>query len=287
MYYIVILLYKVYFSVLDQIGFFLKKTDKMGYMADLDASKNCVTISEAAEHWEPLKAFVHNGKIDLGDPASLLEYNRAILHKLTGFTLEVPAGNLIPSICLRATYVRAITEFTTGVKRVIDIGTGATAIIALLAAHKGYEVTATEVDPRSLEYAKRNAEKNHLDIQFLISKGSILTGVLPEEEKGRIDLCMTYPPFYPNDKPGFTSKKKRGFGGTDSELFGGISGIEFSERYVEECAFFRVKYCTLIVHKQIYSEQIEKKLLNFGYSTKVVKIQAGRRSRYLLIGKLS
>ncbi len=253
-------------------------------MVEYNASAGCVTIEQAAESWEPLQKYVKNGRIDLGDPAALLEYNRGILFRLTGFSIEVPRGNLIPSICLRQTYIRIIEDRLPGVRTVVDVGTGASAILALLAANRGYRVLATEIDQRSLEYAQKNSEVNDQQIAFYRSTGGILDGVLPENLRGEIDLSMTYPPFYPDDRPGYTSKKKRGFGGTDSELFGGRTGIEFIRAYIEDCSIFRIKYCTLMVHKKVVVENIIKIFETLGHRTEVIDVIAGRRRRYLVIG---
>ncbi len=249
----------------------------------LDSSKNCLPIKDAVNHWPPLTSYVKSGKIDLGDPNALREYNMAILYWLTGYRIEMPMGNLIPAVCLRNTYVHYLRNRFPNAKVLVDIGTGASAILSLLAFHYGFDVVATEVDAVSLAYAKRNAEINHASIRFFQSQGGIFIDVIPKSLIEKIDICVTYPPFYPTDKPGRTSMKKRGFKGTGSELFGGETGMEFTVRYIEESIHLNIPITTVLLHKKKFAE-FASEAMESQYNVETIPIKAGNRIRYLVLG---
>ena len=249
----------------------------------LDSSKNCLPIKDAISQWPPLEHYAKSGKIDLGDPNALREYNRAILHWLTGYLIEMPKGNLIPAICLRNTYIHYLRDRFPNADVLVDIGTGASAILALLAFHHGFNVIATELDPVSLAHAKRNIELNHVSVRLFQSHGGIFTDVIPRPLIETIDICVTYPPFYPTDKPGRTSVKKRGFKGTGSELFGGETGIEFTVRYIGEAIALNIPIATVLLHKKEFADVAHAEMEKH-YDAETIPIKAGNRIRYLVLG---
>ncbi len=253
-------------------------------MVELDSSIGCITIADASAIWPELSQFIQNGKIDLGNPCALREYNRAILFGLTGFVINLPNGYLVPAICLRNTYVKFLRETFPQAKTVVDIGTGSSAILALLATHHGFQkVLATELDDLSFESAKQNIMNNEANVKLYKSSGGLIKGVIPEEILSSIDISITYPPFYPSDQPGRTSKKMKGFKGSDLELFGGTHGFEFTQMYLVEAMDLQIPYPSVLLHKKSYAEAAME-ILSTSYNSKIVPIKAGTRMRYIVYG---
>lgn len=77
--------------------------------------------------------------------------------------------------------------------KVLDIGTGSGCIpIALKSMQPGWEIHATDVSPKALEVAKKNAELNEVDVQFV--EDDIFTpSAFPSEMK--FDLIISNPPY--------------------------------------------------------------------------------------------
>jgi release factor glutamine methyltransferase len=71
--------------------------------------------------------------------------------------------------------------------RVLDMGTGS-GVLAIAAARRGSFVTAADVNPEAIEYARAQAEKERLKIEFVVSD-------LFEKIRNRYDLITFNPPY--------------------------------------------------------------------------------------------
>jgi release factor glutamine methyltransferase len=74
-------------------------------------------------------------------------------------------------------------------ERVLDMGTGS-GVSALLAARKGAEVVAVDVNPTAVVCARQNAERNAVATRITFRVGDIFDGV-----EGNFDLIVFDPPF--------------------------------------------------------------------------------------------
>ena len=131
----------------------------------------CVKIEDAVTTYPPLQKHVTtSGKIDLGDPLALTSYNKAVALALANLRITVPEGKLIPAVCLRHAYVKILAEnYLPKNARILDIGTGSSAIIALFAAQlHDMVVVATEIDPSSFASAQVNIRLNKLQHKSII-----------------------------------------------------------------------------------------------------------------------
>ena len=84
----------------------------------------------------------------------------------------------------------------------IDIGTGASCIYPLLGAvQRPWHFTATDIDPRSLEYARRNVQLNGLGHRVQILDRTAADALLPLDDLHveNIDFVMMNPPFYSSE----------------------------------------------------------------------------------------
>lgn len=74
-------------------------------------------------------------------------------------------------------------------ERVLDIGTGS-GVNAILAATKGAKVLAVDINPRAVDAARANAERNGLADRIEVRESDVFSGV-----EGRFDLIVFDPPF--------------------------------------------------------------------------------------------
>lgn len=260
----------------------------------LDIGTWCVTIKEALEKYSPLREYAHKGKIDLGDADALRVYNQAIAKVLLDLEIEVPQTHLIPTICLRYAYVKILKE-KYQIKSMLEIGTGASAIISLVAAKSyGIDVIATEINSDSLASAESNISRNKMDgkIHLIKSAGGILKGVVPRDDK--FDILTCYPPVYPDlDTVHYTKegRKLRGYQGAVSEMIGGgKDGFDFSRQLIDEAIsdYSNVldRISLLFIKKEHADMAIQIFEDNHCDSIETISIKAGNRFRYLVVARL-
>lgn len=118
--------------------------------------------------------------LDFKDVNSLRVLTCTLLKKDFDLDVEIPLDKLIPTVPLRLNYILWIEDLLSiskkdGEVKGIDIGCGASCVYPLMAAKKyGWKMIATEVDPASLEYAKRNIQKNNLETMINGKKNNFL-----------------------------------------------------------------------------------------------------------------
>lgn len=250
----------------------------------------CVKIETALQNYPSLAQYVIDGKLDFGDHESLSMYNKAVAFSLAKLDIEVPDPHLIPAVCLRYAYVRVVYDkFLQSPKKLLEIGTGASAIISLFAAQQfDLTVVATEINESSLRSAKRNITVNKLTdkIKLLRSTGGILDDVI--EVGSNFDILVTYPPTYAESNQDIGKLgKQRGFKGIDSEMIGGgLDGFEFTKKLLlEACSGrFSIKVITVMCLFKSHVSPSLKILKENDRKTKVIELLAGTRKRYIVIG---
>lgn len=200
-------------------------------------------------------------KFDLGDPETLSELNKCLFKELADLDIELPKGHLIPSYSLRMAYVEAINELLTSKIAnfsypIIEIGTGASAAIAMLLAKKyKRKVLATEINEISYQLAQRNIVKNKLSslITLIKSEGQIIKEIVPE---GKYTALMCYPPIYPADLTKL--EKQRGWKGVQSELIAGERELDFAIKLLNEAMNNNDVRINLITLQLMNKNQLEK-----------------------------
>jgi release factor glutamine methyltransferase len=109
-----------------------------------------------------------------------------------GLDIEVGPGVFIPRTRAEP-LVDAAVAARPDARVVVDLGTGSGAIAAALATRlPRAQVHATDLDPRALEFARRNAARHG----FTVHEGD-WWNTLPPELHGRIDLAVAYLPHVP------------------------------------------------------------------------------------------
>jgi release factor glutamine methyltransferase len=106
-----------------------------------------------------------------------------------GLDFDVNESTLIPrpdTEILVENAIEIIEKY--GCKTVLDIGTGSGAIAVSLAKYTNAEVTAVDISPKALETAKHNAEKNGVNVNFILSD-------LFENINTEFDVIVSNPPY--------------------------------------------------------------------------------------------
>lgn len=142
--------------------------------------------------------------------AEARSYGRALCRRCTGTPLQHVTGSvgfrrMVLEVRPGVFVPRPETEVTVDVAleaiavvehpRVVDVGTGSGAI-ALAIAHERPDATvwATDRSPEAVALASDNAGR--LGIRVTVAEGDLLDPV-PPDERGRIDLVVSNPPYVP------------------------------------------------------------------------------------------
>lgn len=143
-----------------------------------------------------------------------------------GLTFHVEPGVLIPRADTEILVEKALELMRPGA-RVLDIGTGSGAIaISLAKLGKSARVTAVDVSDKALEIARKNAESNGANVEFIKSDCfSALNG-------RKYDMIVSNPPYISDDEMrGLMPEVKLE---PELALFGGADGLDFYRRISRE-----------------------------------------------------
>lgn len=184
---------------------------------------------------------------------------KAILKRDHDLKIELPDDRLTPFIPVRLNYVRWMQQLldTTSSSytdafdrdRVVDgldIGTGATAIYALLACRERprWRMVGTDIDLTSLTSAARNIALNDLEDRIKLLESSADDPLIPLDRLGvrRLDFVMCNPPFYTSVKEMQDSLTGRGKSkppstictGCETEMVTSGGDLGFVKRMIDE-----------------------------------------------------
>ncbi len=235
-------------------------------------------VREAVKLFPELEEYIdERGRLDLSNRKARILYNKAIAKALFGLEIEYhPRGLVTPPIS-RYLFLKT---FLKGGEKVLEIGTGHTAMMALMADKLfNCKVTATELDDEFFEYARRNIERNLVKVRLIKSDGGIIRGVIPEGEL--FDVIFSAPPYYERPTRGVLTERE-GVGG-------GEHGEAFSVRLIEEAMDYLKpggKVALFLPDKKPLIKAIEEKGKALGYSARDVKFEVGTRWRHSLILEL-
>ena len=143
-----------------------------------------------------------------------------------GLTFHVEPGVLIPRADTEILVEKALELMRPGAC-VLDIGTGSGAIaISLAKLGKSARVTAVDVSDKALEIARKNAESNGVNVEFIKSDCfSALNG-------RKYDMIVSNPPYISDDEMrGLMPEVKLE---PELALFGGADGLDFYRRISRE-----------------------------------------------------
>jgi 23S rRNA A1618 N6-methylase RlmF len=239
-------------------------------------------ISDAIKSHPDLIPFLRSQnppRIDNENRQALLLYNKYIVSDVYQLDIEFePSIAIIPTPVMRYNFLIHVLKPNA---TIIEIGTGGSAIIALLAAkHFGSKVIATEVEPEYLEYAQKNILRNHLQekITLLNSHGKMLDGVIPFDTK--VDYIISNPPYYDEIR-----SPKVLWGGKRTELVGGQAGEQFVVQMIQEgWKYLNPEGVISFIIPKTRTEtliKIEEFLQQQQYDYDIIGLLAGNRTRYV------
>lgn len=257
----------------------------------LNAKDFSLPINQIKNQCPDLEQWLNSeDKIDLGNSKALFQYNKCLFKILDNIELDLSIDvgintNLIPTAGLRRAIVSAVLS-ETHPQKIIEIGTGATAIMALLFAKNNVQVIATEINPDSLQSAHKQVLINKFEerIKLLKSDGGILDYL---QKYFPVDCVVSLPPYYADETKSLPRSKK-GFRGVDSELYSFGQDIDFSVQLLQEWSTCNSSnfLCTLWKnHSSLEKAIVLMNELNLTH--KSIEITAGTRKRYLTITQRS
>jgi 23S rRNA A1618 N6-methylase RlmF len=157
-----------------------------------------------------LRPHARRPTVDFARAGATLAVTRAILRRHFRLSLALPPRHLVPAVPARAQYLAWAASLVGAARRarpasVLDVGTGPSAIYALLAARTlpdSWVVTATDVDPEALEHAAGNVARNELGGRVVVLPRTDADKVVPGPgyfaARGAPPLALVVcnPPFY-------------------------------------------------------------------------------------------
>lgn len=255
-----------------------------------------------------------NASIDFADPAAVRALNRALL--LQGYGIrawDLPEGYLCPPIPGRADYLHHLADLLAGDRggaiplgatvRVLDIGTGASAVYPLLGHREyGWSFLGSDIDPRALASAGRILAANpELQAAIRLRRQAkaehAFQGLLGPGEAFEVSLCN--PPFHASAAEAREGSRRKwrnlqgtesaaprlNFGGQEGELWcaGGESG--FVARLIVESAGLpdRILWYTSLVSKSASLPGLRRALRQAGaVEVRVLPMAQGQKQSRIL-----
>lgn len=232
-------------------------------------------VRDAVEIFPELGKYLDGrGRLDFSNRRARILYNKAIARALFGLEIEYHPRGLVTTPISRYLFLRT---FLRGGERVLEIGTGHTAMMALLAEKLfNCDVAATELDDEFFEYARRNVGRNNAKIRLLKSNGGIIRGVVPGEEM--FDAIFSAPPYYERPTRGVLTERE-GVGG-------GEYGEAFSMRLLSEAMDYLKpggRVALFLPDKETLLNAIREHAEFIGYSVRDIKFRVGTRWRHSLV----
>ncbi|HBF08190.1 MAG: 23S rRNA (adenine(1618)-N(6))-methyltransferase RlmF [Gammaproteobacteria bacterium] len=242
--------------------------------------------------------------INFARPEAVRALNKALLkseYNIENWT--IPDEQLCPPIPSRVDYIHHIADLI-GHKqdvRLLDIGTGANGIYALIAAAEyGWHAVGVDINQGSLQNLQTIIDHNP-QLQELVTlkhqtdKHAHFTNIIQPEDTFTITVCN--PPFHSsadealkanqrkNKNLGLKQQKEFNFGGIDPELWckGGEAlflkkMVKDSVKFAQHCHWF-----TTLVSKQENLAPLEKQIKKAGASDiKVIDMKHGQKKTRIL-----
>ncbi|PVH88060.1 DUF890 domain protein [Cadophora sp. DSE1049] len=248
-----------------------------------------------------------NGQLDFSNPESVQQLTKSLLNRDFGLKISLPPDRLCPPIPNRLNYILWIQSLldstsdsyrdTYDVEREVlglDIGTGASCIYPLLgcAQRPKWRFAATDIDEKSLQFAKQNVQDNGLQSRIKLLQSQPEEPLLPLDKMGfeSIDFSMCNPPFYTSTSEMLSSaalKQRPPFTactGSANEMVTLGGEVSFITRMIDESLILkdRVQWYTSMLGKFSSIEPLVKKLREKGVDNYAVTefVQGSKTRRW-------
>ncbi|KAI1403619.1 hypothetical protein F4819DRAFT_484475 [Hypoxylon fuscum] len=255
-------------------------------------------------------ALERGSHLNFSDASSVMQLTKTVLKLDFGLHVDLPMDRLCPPVPNRHNYILWLKDLldssspsyldsyeptpqVTG----LDIGTGASTIYPLLGCiqRPSWSFIATDVDAKSLAYARRNVELNNLQSQIRVVDRTITDYLIPLDELGleAIDFVMTNPPFYTSEieMADLARQKSRppnsACTGAPIEMVCAGGEIGFVRRIIDESLTLRerVRWYTSMLGKQSSLELLIGVLKDHGVTNyAVTAFVQGNKTRRWAVG---
>lgn len=232
---------------------------------------------------------------------TISELANAILRQdFDGLELSLPEDRLCPAVPVRFNYVRWLQQLldctvpsldqsdADGTVTGLDIGTGASCIYSLLAcaSRPGWRMLATDIDTKSIFFARSNIDKNNMASRIQLRQTSV-EGPLLDLGNDIIDFTICNPPFYESEDDmhaAYGSKEMPPSAvctGSINEMICEGGDLGFATRILEESKQLRARVrwyscmlCRLVSAKALVQRIKEAGITNFA----VTNLRAGQKT---------
>ncbi|KAH6696214.1 DUF890 domain-containing protein [Verticillium dahliae] len=239
---------------------------------------------------------LRSGNLNFNNPAAVMQLTKTLLKIDYGLKIELPHDRLCPPVPVRHNYILWLKELIDGSSYAergrkvtgLDIGTGASCIYPLLACQqRNWSFIATDVDPKSLSFAKKNIELNHVQHRIQVISRQSSDPLIPAHP-ATVDFTMTNPPFYESDADLLASAKQKSrpplsaCTGAAVEMVTPGGEVAFVTRILEESLTLRdaIQWYTSMLGKQTSLETIVEKLREYGINNyAVTEFVQGNKTR--------
>ncbi|CAD6504817.1 BgTH12-00320 [Blumeria graminis f. sp. triticale] len=272
--------------------------------------KDGIEFSALALQDEDFAKFLkRNGQLDFSNQNAVMQLTKSLLKRDFGLHLSLPQDRLCPPVPNRVSYIVWIqglldssndscrgTNISSRHIIGLDVGTGASCIYPLLGStmRSNWQFIATEVDEKSLEFARANIELNNLESRIRLVKTDLKDPLLPLDYLAcaRIDFTMCNPPFFESTEDMLSSakaKKKPPFTactGSKSEMVTAGGEVAFVMRMIDESLMLksRVRWFTSMLGKRSSLAVIQSKLGEVGIENFAITefIQGSKTKRWAI-----
>ncbi|KAI9010990.1 hypothetical protein CLU79DRAFT_446415 [Phycomyces nitens] len=254
-----------------------------------------------------LRPFVHGLEsrpfIDFKDPRAVRALSIALLEHDFGLEVDFPLDSLCPTVPNRLNYILWLQDL---LKETMpdrsdhvlgmDIGVGASCIYPLLGCvgDPTWSFIGTDIDQRSIEYARKNIERNQLQDRITLIHNTdpnrlFLWDKIPLDKK--FAFCMCNPPFYSSqDEIRENSQAKflepsAACTGTKAEMITEGGEYGFIERMIKESILHkdRIKWYTSMIGQKKTIKPIVNTLKESNITNYVVtEFNQGRTKRWAI-----
>lgn len=242
----------------------------------------------------PLAAFLGRTRtgasaLDFSNPQALRELCYAICWHDYKLRIEFPLDSLIPTVPGRVAYLEWVNGLLdSNSKRPalgLDIGVGCSCIYPLLGVKLfDWNFVGTETDPRAIEYAEDNVNRNRLHDRIRIV-GHSGPQIFPSELNETFDFSVCNPPFYAHDED-FADKEGAATGINTGRIESITTGgeLSFFLRLFSESRQNKrkVKWWTCLIGKKGTLEAVKEALGNEGVEVRIGTFRPGKTVRWAI-----
>lgn len=131
--------------------------------------------------------------------------------------------------------VESVLKLQSNGGKVLDLGTGSGAIVVTLAKQRtDWKFFATDISPEAIAVARENAQRHEVAERITFLQGDLFN---PFDESMKFDCIVSNPPYIPSGEIPALMPEVRDYEPRIA-LDGGVTGLDFIERLVDEAPKF-------------------------------------------------